>query len=133
MVFTLTAGVGSIHQDLKILATGQTLSVTADIARDNQWGAELCFGFYDANTWDVFAGCFINVIPLVTPDTDGTLDTFYKVVVNNVTLPTNNYPVFLFLGNSADTYASATVGAQCAIDNVQAIVIPSSVEEWDLY
>ena len=77
--------------------------------------------------------CYVDVTTSVSADTDGTLDSFYPVVVNNVTLPSNSSVVLVFIGNSAGPYIASTIGAKFAIDNVKAIIIPSGEREWDLY
>jgi len=132
-VLTLTSTMGSLSQSIGITATGQTLSIYADVARDGNWTSGLIFGFYDATSWDIQPSCFVDVTTLGAADTDGTLNSFYPVVVNNVTLPNNSSAVSIFIGNSAGPYIASIVGAKFAIDNVKAITIPSGEPDWDLY
>ncbi len=133
LVFT-AAGTGacSLSQETLITANGQEVSLSADVARDDAWSAgQLIFGFYDSTSWDCLAGCTINLAPLVTPDTDGTLDTFTPVSVT-ATLPTSGATVRIIIGTSCDTYFSPPAGAKFAIDNVRPDP-PTAVEDWMLF
>jgi len=134
IVFTLSGTflMGSLTQDLKITATGQKVSVSADVARDGNWTSGLIFGFYNATGWDIYTGCYVDVTTLGSADTDGTLNSFYSVAVNDVTLPNDSSVVRVFIGNSAGPYINSTVGAKFAIDNVKAL-ISSGEPEWYLY
>ncbi|MCX6998711.1 MAG: hypothetical protein NT106_00180 [Candidatus Sumerlaeota bacterium] len=135
IVFTLSGTflMGSLTQDLKITASGQKVSISADVARDGNWTSGLIFGFYDiTTTYDVYPGCSVDVTTLGSADTDGTLNSFYTVAVNNVTLPNDGTNVRVFLGNTATPWTATTIGAKFAIDNVKALV-SSGEPEWNLY
>jgi len=107
------------------------LSLYADVARDGNWsGGGLIFGFYNATIYEIYTGCNIDVTTLGTADTDGTLDNFYSVGLNNVTLPNDGSTVLILLGNSCNPYIASIVGAQFAIDNVRTT---SGEPDWYLY
>jgi hypothetical protein len=132
LVFTLTSTMGSLSQGLNITATGQKVSISADVARDGNWTSGLIFGFYDATGWEIYTGCNVDVTTLGSADIDGTLNSFYTVAVNDVTLPNDSSVVRVLIGNSCSPYTASTVGAKFAIDNVKALV-SSGESEWDLY
>ncbi len=134
LVFTSGAAFCSLSQALGITAQGQTVSIYADIAWDGDWD-RINFGFYDATSWDIIAGCSVDIAPLVTADTDGILDSFTTVEIKDVVLPTSGAAVRVFIGTSCTPWTSGpkTIGtSKFAIDNIRA-VNNSSETNWNLY
>jgi hypothetical protein len=141
-LFTATSGYCSLTQQLGFNATGQTLTVTADVAWDGNW-EYLYFGFYEETVWDRMLDASIDITLTVPPDTDGTLDDFHTVSVTGPLTNTGN-PVRVFIGSSCSPYG---VGAQIpgtskfAIDNVTPDPTPTptptptplAAENWGLY
>lgn len=135
VVVTAEAPFCSLTQQLKFTATGQTLSIAAEISHDGTWD-RLHFGFYEENVWDIMPAASVDIIGTVPADTDGTLDTFYRVEVTGELTNTSN-PVRVFFGSACTPYAggaqniSGPTASKFAVDFVQ--TPPSSVGEWQLY
>ena len=144
ILFTGSGNLCSLSQQLGILAQGQTLTIYADIARDDNWDY-LIFGFYDENApgggWNICPDASVDVVPLVPADTDGTLDSFVRIEATGpVTNTDGNLRVFI--GSSCDPYTSTQSG-QFAIDYVSTefapptptptATPPSSASFWCLY
>ena len=84
LLFTASAAGCSLTQDTLITAAGQTVTVSADVARDAGW-TKLYMGFYNYTAYDEFAGGVVDLMT-VPADTDGTLNSFRTVSVT-ATLP----------------------------------------------
>jgi hypothetical protein len=135
VVFTFSAGSGSLTQQILLTTQGQTVeSYSIDVAHDGGCTA-LVVGLYEENNWNVLDGGYKEIIAEGVPaDTDGTLDSFTTVTIPSFTVPNsagNNMRVFV--GTSATgAYGAATVGAKVAIDNVR-LSPASAVADWTLY
>ncbi len=143
VLFTATAGNCSLTQELNINTEGQTLSVSADIAWDGTW-TNFFFGFYEGDpTWNRLEDCSFEITTDDVPaDTDGTLDSFTRVTIRNVTLGTNGLKARIFFGTSCTpNYTGAVIGTSIAVDNVTPDYDPSAVllnrgvgvADWYLY
>lgn len=133
---TQTAAWMSETQDILGASAGQEVTLYADISRDASW-TRLTFGVYlSGATWDVVPGGSIDVVPLVTPDTDGTLDTFTTVSVT-VTLPAlgvGDTTYRAFIGTACDPWTSSgSTGSKFAFDNVRINPPVTKASGWEIY
>jgi len=131
VVVTAGSSLCSLTQVLGITASGQTLSIYADIAWDGDWDY-IYFGFYEENTWDRIDGASVDIAPLVPADTDGTLNNFVTVEATG-TLPNTGNPVRVFVGSSCSPYsggAKTVWTSKFAVDNVRENL---SVMNWSEY
>ena len=120
LLFTSTLNFCSLTQQLGINATGQTLTVTADVAWDGDWNY-LYFGFYEDTLWDRELLASIDITLTVTPDTDGTLDDFHTVTVTGPLANNPLNPVRVFFGTACDPWGTGPKNpgtSKFAVDNV---------------
>jgi hypothetical protein len=143
-LLTATAGFCSLTQQLGFTATGQTLTVTADVAWDGNWGY-LFFGFYEETLWDRMPDASVDITLTVPPDTDGTLDSFHTVSVTGPLTNTGN-PVRVFIGSACTPYGTGALipgTSKFAIDHVTPdpplaptptpTPVPLAAQNWGLY
>jgi hypothetical protein len=141
-LFTATSIACSLTQQLGFNATGQTLTVTADVAWDGNWDF-IYFGFYEDTIWDRLVDASIDITLTVAPDTDGTLDNFQTVSVTGPLVNTGN-PVRVFFGSACSPYGGGAKNpgtSKFAVDNVSPdppptptpTPPPTSAELWGLY
>jgi hypothetical protein len=140
VLFTAGATFCSLSQDLidaststELLAAGQVLTVSADIAWDGDWDY-LYFGFYEENTWDRVTTASVDITLTIPADTDGVLDSFGTVVVSGA-LSSSGNPVRVFFGSSCDPWSggSTTGASQFAVDNIVDDSTSVSISEWMIY
>ena len=142
VLFTASSSACSLTQQLNFTASGQVYSISADIAWDGTW-TNFFFGFYEENLWDRMTDCSFEITSSDVPsDTDGTLDSFTRVSIRDVTMSSSGNPVRVFFGTSCSPgFGGAPVGSKIAVDNVTPTYDPSaillnrgsSVDEWYSY
>jgi hypothetical protein len=133
---TLTSTYMSETQVILGAAEGQEVTLYADISIDASW-TRLTFGFYlSGATWDIVPGGSIDVVPLVTPDTDGTLDTFTTVSVTVILPPlgVGDTTYRAFIGTACVPWdVGGSAGSQFAFDNVRINPPVAKASSWEIY
>ena len=133
-------------QTLPDAAEGQEVTAYVDICIDANW-TSLVISFYEGggDKWDVYTDSYIDIVNTadpnyvpVTPDTDGTLDTFTTVQTRPFTLPAfsggDHYRFFIGTSNSVSGYVGATAGvSQFAFDNVRINPPATKASSWEIY
>jgi len=133
-------------QTISDAVTGQEVIAYVDICIDSNW-TSLVIAFYEGGgtTWDIITDSAIDVanpsspnyVP-VTPDTDGTLDTFTTVSTRIINLPPfrtgDHYRFFIGTSNSLSGYSGATAGvSKFAFDNVRINPPATKASSWEIY
>lgn len=143
-LFTAQSTMVSETQDIHG-TEGQEVTAYVDICIDNNWTSLVIALYLGGSTWDTIADSAIDVantsyanyVP-VTPDTDGTLDTFTTVATRTITLPAlgsdTEYRFFIGTSNTESGWGGATAGvSKFAFDNVRINPPLAKVSRWEIY